>query len=120
MGSNPGAGKLDECMLIVSPGITLLQPLNDMFYIVDRSKGVKKKTKHSFTFQIETFFVHLRREALDMIGDSNACREPKKQPFFRFVDLDDEKTSKKSGNDDVKDGSDVIKSGSDATKSPTR
>jgi hypothetical protein len=73
------------------------------------------------SFQIETFFVHLRREALDMIGDSNACREPKNQPFFRFVDLDDEKSTKKStGNDVGKDGSDVIKGGSDATKSPTR
>jgi len=35
--------------------------------------------------QIETFFVHLRREALDLIGDSAACREPKGGPLFRFV-----------------------------------
>jgi len=34
--------------------------------------------------EIETFFTHLRREAMDMIGDRAACREPTKQPFFIF------------------------------------
>lgn len=32
--------------------------------------------------EIEIFFTHLRREAMDMIGDRAACREPSKQPFF--------------------------------------
>jgi len=32
--------------------------------------------------EIEIFFTHLRREALDMIGNREACREPTKQPFF--------------------------------------
>ena len=36
--------------------------------------------------EIEIFFTHLRREALDMIGDRAACREPSKQPFFLFVE----------------------------------
>ena len=34
--------------------------------------------------EIEIFFTHLRREAMDMIGDRAACREPTKQPFFIF------------------------------------
>lgn len=44
--------------------------------------------------QIETFFVHLRREAMDLIGDSAACREPKKGPLFRFVTLEELAKSK--------------------------
>ncbi len=36
--------------------------------------------------EIEIFFTHLRREAMDMIGDREACREPTKQPFFIFVE----------------------------------
>lgn len=34
--------------------------------------------------EIEIFFTHLRREAMDMIGDREACREPKNQSFFVF------------------------------------
>ena len=34
--------------------------------------------------EIEIFFTHLRREAMDMIGNREACREPTKQPFFVF------------------------------------
>ena len=45
--------------------------------------------------EIEVFFTHLRREALDMIGDRAACREPTKQPFF-IVEKSDSKRSKKS------------------------
>ena len=49
--------------------------------------------------EIETFFTHLRREAMDMIGDRAACREPlpkvplfkvslKKKPSSTFVVMD--------------------------------
>ena len=44
--------------------------------------------------EIETFFTHLRREAMDMIGDREACREPKKVPFFIFIE-DGDKTEQK-------------------------
>ena len=43
--------------------------------------------------EIEIFFTHLRREAMDMIGDREACREPKKVPFFIFIE-DKNKTAK--------------------------
>ena len=46
-----------------------------VFFIVPETSG---KTLE----EIEVFFTHLRREALDMIGDRAACREPTKQPFF--------------------------------------
>merc|ERR1719412_1724771 len=42
---------------------------------------------------IEVFFTHLRREAMDMIGDRAACREPiKEQPFVRIKLSKEEKT----------------------------
>lgn len=44
--------------------------------------------------EIEIFFTHLRREAMDMIGDREACREPKKVPFFIFIE-DKNKTEQK-------------------------
>ena len=46
--------------------------------------------------EIEVFFTHLRREALDMIGDRAACREPTKQPFFIVEKSESRKRSKKS------------------------
>ena len=46
-----------------------------VFFIVPETSG---KTLE----EIEVFFTHLRREALDMIGDRAACREPTKQPWF--------------------------------------
>ena len=46
---------------------------------------------------IEIFFTHLRREAMDMIGDRAACREPvKKQPFVRIKLSKDNKKSDSS------------------------
>ena len=46
--------------------------------------------------EIEIFFTHLRREAMDLIGDREACREPKKVPFFIFIeDKIEDKTEQK-------------------------
>lgn len=43
------------------------------------------ETSNQSLEEIEIFFTHLRREAMDMIGDRAACREPvKKQPFVRI------------------------------------
>ena len=44
--------------------------------------------------EIEIFFTHLRREAMDMIGDREACREPKKQSFFILEKVSKAKLSK--------------------------
>ena len=46
--------------------------------------------------EIEHFFTHLRREAMDMIGDREACREPKKMPFFVVGNNDNSNAEDKS------------------------
>ena len=63
---------------------------------------------------IEIFFTHLRREAMDMIGDRAACREPvPKQPFVRIRMSKDEKykvkDSSKSDNTLACDKIDITK-----------
>jgi len=48
-------------------------------------KFVVPETSNRSLEEIETFFTHLRREAMDMIGDRAACREPvNKEPFVRI------------------------------------
>ena len=47
--------------------------------------GIIPETSNRSLEDIEIFFTHLRREAMDMIGDRAACREPvKQQPFVRI------------------------------------
>ena len=46
--------------------------------------------------EIEHFFTHLRREAMDMIGDREACREPKKMPFFVVGNSAEDKNQNKA------------------------
>ena len=45
--------------------------------------------------EIEIFFTHLRREAMDMIGDRAACREPTKEPFFILKSTKEDISSEK-------------------------
>ena len=53
---------------------------------------VVPETSNRSLEDIEIFFTHLRREAMDMIGDRAACREPvKKQPFVRIKSSKEEK-----------------------------
>merc|ERR1719266_1718830 len=49
------------------------------------TKFIVPETSNRSLEEIETFFTHLRREAMDMIGDRAACREPvNKEPFVRI------------------------------------
>merc|ERR1711981_1148021 len=61
-------------------GFAILTSIAGMFSWI-----VVPETSNRSLEDIEVFFTHLRREAMDMIGDRAACREPiKEQPFVRI------------------------------------
>ncbi len=84
---------------------------------------------HLWNLSIHRYLLFFYLKTVQLIGSinkNNLYREPKKQPFFRFVILDDEKPSSKCGDcksstsDVIKCGnSDVIKTGKDESE-PTR
>jgi hypothetical protein len=65
--------------------------------------AIVPETSNRSLEDIEVFFTHLRREAMDMVGDRAACREPvKEQPFLRIKLSKEEKSKGTDGKEPEK------------------